>query len=111
MSMVSERASIRQAILLLVSTRPGERVMRPDYGCDLHRLLFSPNDATTAGLAVHYVRQALLRWEPRIEIVRLDAGSDEGDPGRLLITLQYRLRATRELDRLDYAVQLTGEPL
>jgi len=46
----------------------GERVLRPEYGCDLHRLVFSPNDATTAGLAVHYVRAALLRWEPRIEI-------------------------------------------
>jgi phage baseplate assembly protein W len=109
--MVSDRASIRQAILLLVSTRPGERVMRPEYGCDLHRLVFSPNDATTAGLAVHYVRSALLRWEPRIEIVRLDAEADPSDPGRLVITLEYRLKASRELDRLTTAVQLTGETL
>ena len=109
--MVSDRASIRQAILLLISTRPGERVMRPAYGCDLHRLVFSPNDATTAGLAVHYVRAALLRWEPRIEIVRLDAEADPNDPGRLVITLEYRLKASRELDRLTTAVQLTGETL
>jgi phage baseplate assembly protein W len=109
--MVSDRASIRQAILLLISTRPGERVMRPEYGCDLHRLVFSPNDATTAGLAVHYVRAALLRWEPRIEVVRLDAEADPDDPGRLVITLEYRLKASRELDRLTTAVQLTGETL
>jgi phage baseplate assembly protein W len=109
--MVSDLASIRQAILLLLSTRPGERVMRPDYGCDLNRLVFSPNDATTAGLAVHYVRAALLRWEPRIEIVRLDAEADPDDPGRLVITLEYRLKASRELDRLTTAVQLTGEML
>jgi len=109
--MVSDRASIRQAILLLLSTRPGERVMRPTYGCDLSRLVFQPNDATTAGLAVHYVRQALLRFEPRIEIVSLDAQEDPGDPGRLLIRLDYRRKATRELDRLTYAVHLTGEPL
>ena len=109
--MVGDRESIRQAILLLMSTRPGERVMRPEYGCDLHRLVFSPNDATTAGLAVHYVRAALLRWEPRIEIVRLDAEADPGDPGRLVITLEYRLKASRELDRLTTAVQLTGETL
>ena len=69
-------ASVRQAILLLLSTRPGERVMRPTYGCDLHRLVFSPNDDTTAGLAIHYVRQALERWEPRIEVIRLDAGRE-----------------------------------
>ena len=49
--MVQYNDSIRQAILLLFSTRPGERVMRPDYGCDIHRLVFSPNDDTTAGLA------------------------------------------------------------
>jgi phage baseplate assembly protein W len=109
--MVSDRASIRQSILLLVSTRPGERVMRPQYGCDLHRLVFSPNDATTAGLAVHYVRSALLRWEPRIEIVRLDAEADSADPGRLVLTLEYRLKASRELDRLTTTVQLTGETI
>jgi len=110
-AMVSERASIRQAILLLLSTRPGERVMRPTYGCDLFRLVFQPNDATTAGLAIHYVRQALLRWEPRIDIVSLRAESDPGDPGRLDITLDYRRKATRDLDQLRYAVQLTGEAL
>lgn len=110
-AMVSERASIRQAILLLLSTRPGERVMRPTYGCDLFRLVFQPNDATTAGLAIHYVRQALLRWEPRIEIVSLRALEDPGDPGRLEITLDYRRKSTRDLDQLTYAVQLTGEAL
>jgi phage baseplate assembly protein W len=108
---VSDRAAIRQAILLLLSTRPGERVMRPTYGCDLSRLVFQPNDATTAGLAVHYVRQALLRFEPRVEIVSLDAEEDPGDPGRLLIRLDYRRKATRELERLTYTVHLTGEPL
>src|SRR5690349_19505038 len=77
--MVDEWGSVRQAILLLLSTRPGERVMRPEYGCDLHRLVFSPNDATTAGLAIHYVRQALERWEPRIDILRLDADVDRGE--------------------------------
>ncbi len=64
--MVDEHAAVRQAVLLLLSTQPGERVMRPEYGCELHRLTFSPNDDTTAGLAIHYVRRALERWEPRI---------------------------------------------
>ena len=71
--MVDESGSVRQAILLLISTTPGERVMRPNYGCALGRLVFSPNDDTTAGLATHYVRQALLRWEPRIQILQLEA--------------------------------------
>src|SRR5262245_22180582 len=88
--MVEDRDSVRQAILLLISTRPGERVMRPDYGCDLHRLVFSPNDDTTAGLAIHYVRQAIERWEPRVEVTRLDArrSADESRPGNLEIYLE-----------------------
>ena len=101
-------AAVRQAVFLLLTTRPGERVMRPRYGCDLHRLVFSPNDDTTAGLAIHYVRQALSLWEPRVEVVRLDAGPDDSDPGRLRIELEYRLRSTRELDRLTLSVDLAG---
>ena len=61
---VADDEAIRQSLLMLISTRPGERVMRPEYGCDLHRLVFSPNDDTTAGLAIHFVRQAVERWEP-----------------------------------------------
>ena len=101
-------AAVRQAVLLLLTTRPGERVMRPDYGCELHRLVFSPNDDTTAGLAIHYVRRAIARWEPRIEVERIDAGRDGGDSGRLVIRLDYRLRSTRELDRIAFSLDLAG---
>jgi uncharacterized protein len=109
--MVQGGSSVRQAILLLLATRPGERVMRPHYGCYLHRLVFSPNDDTTAGLAIHYVRQALERWEPRIEVMDLDAtrSPDESMPGLLEITLAYRVRATLQTERLAYAFDLTGE--
>jgi phage baseplate assembly protein W len=108
--MVEEHASVRQAVLLLLSTVPGERVMRPDYGCDLQRLIFSPNDDTTAGLAIHYVRQALTRWEPRLEILHLDAGRDGADPGRLEIAVQYRVRASRREDQLTFSFPLAAEP-
>ena len=101
--------SVRQAILLLISTVPGERVMRPDYGCDLHKLIFSPNDETTAGLAIHYVRRALDRWEPRIDVLRLDARRNALDPARLDILLDYRLRATHRDDALAFSVSLNGE--
>jgi len=107
--MVEDRGSVRQAVLLLLSTRPGERAMRPDYGCDLHKLVFSPNDDTTAGLAMHYVRQALDRWEPRIVIERLDAGRDEAYPERLNILLEYRLGSSMTRDSLIFSVNLTGE--
>jgi len=67
--MVDGDDSVRQAILLLLSTVPGERIMRPEYGCLIHQLVFSPNDATTAGLAIHYVQRALDLWEPRVDVV------------------------------------------
>jgi uncharacterized protein len=107
--MVEERESVRQAVLLLLSTRTGERVMRPDYGCDLHKLVFSPNDDTTAGLAMHYVRQAIERWEPRIVIERLDAGRDEAYPERLNILLEYRMSLSNTRDSMMFSVNLTGE--
>jgi phage baseplate assembly protein W len=109
--MIDDEASVRQAILMLLSTRPGERVMRPDYGCDLDQLAFSPNDATTAGLAIHYVRKALDRWEPRIEVIRLDADADPDYRERLNIELTYKLRASQRRGELAFSINLLGEAL
>ena len=108
-AMTEEDAAVRQSILLLLSTRPGERVMRPDYGCNLHRLLFWPNDDTTAGLAMHYVRQAVERWEPRVQITRLDAGRSPADSTRLDVQLEYRIRATQHTGELLVSVPLQQE--
>jgi len=107
--MVEGDASIHQSLLLLLSTSPGERVMRPDYGCSLRRLVFGPNDDTTAGLAIHYVRRAVERWEPRVEVLAVDAGRDAVNPERLVIALDYRVRATRRADTLVYPFDLAGE--
>ena len=105
--MVDGSRSVRQALLLLLSTRPGERVMRPNYGCYLHRLVFSPNDAATAGLAIHYVRRAIERWEPRVEILALDAGQNPERPELLDVFLEYRVRATQRVEQLAFSVNLT----
>jgi hypothetical protein len=107
-SLTYDEASVRQAILILLTTRPGERVMRPEYGCMLHTLLFSPNDDTTAGLAIHYVRQALERWEPRIRIVRLDAGRNSGRDEVLDIYLEYTVLATHRTEQIVIPVALSG---
>lgn len=108
-AMVEGSDAIRQSILLLLSTVPGERVMRPDYGCNLHWLLFSPNDDSTAGLAIHYVRQALERWEPRIDILKLDAERNQDYAERLDITLHYRVRAIQQVEQLTFSLSLAGE--
>jgi phage baseplate assembly protein W len=108
LQMISGADTVRQSILLLLSTRPGERLMRPEYGCDLYRLAFAPNDDMTAGLAMHYVRQAVERWEPRAEIISLDAGRDPDASEILNINLEYRLRMTQQVDQLFFSIDLTG---
>jgi hypothetical protein len=110
LGLVEMGSSVRQAIFLLLTTVPGERLMRPDYGCDLHLLVFSPNDETTAGLAMHYVRRALEQFEPRAEVVRIDAAANPDDPGRLDVTVEYRVRATQQDDQLTISLSLAGEP-
>jgi len=104
--MVDGDASIHQAILLLLSTSPGERVMRPTYGCDLRRLAFMPNDETTAGLAIHHVRRALSRFEPRIDFLAVDAQADAADGERLDIRIDYRVRSTLRTGSLSVSLAL-----
>jgi uncharacterized protein len=108
-AMVTNNQAVRQSILMLLSTQPGERVMRPEYGCDLRQLVFSPNDDTTAGIAIYLVRSALLQWEPRIDILDLDAGPDPQNPSVLIISLKYQVRITKSNDEIQLAVNLAGE--
>jgi phage baseplate assembly protein W len=104
-STVAGADSVRQALLLLISTRPGERVNRATYGCDLHRLVFAPADDTTAGLAMHYVQQAVAQWEPRVDVVALDA-VPLIDPPAVEIQLTYRLKSTAAVDTLAVTMPL-----
>lgn len=106
--MVDGDESVRQAILMLIATVPGERIMRPEYGCLLYRVIFSANDDTTAGLAMHYVRSALERWEPRIDILSLDASRDQNEPGRLYIQLEYRVRASQNVQLIELPLELAA---
>ena len=106
--LVRDAEAIRQSLLLLLSTRPGERVMRPDYGCALATLIFSSNDDTTAGLAIHYVRRAVERFEPRVVILAIDAGPAADAPDRLEVILDYRPKLGGPADRLVAAVPLEG---
>jgi len=102
-------ALVRQAILLLLSTRPGERVMRPEYGCDLFRLAFSPTDETTAGLALHHVRTAIEQWEPRVELVHVDSHPVFDDPPRLEIDIVFRVRQSQRVQSMTLLMNLQGE--
>jgi phage baseplate assembly protein W len=103
---VDDSEAIRQSLLSLLATRPGERVMRPLYGCDLYRLVFSPNDATTAGLAMHYARRAVERWEPRVTVVSVDARS--AHETNLVVQLTYTRGGRNERESVSYTLQLAG---
>ena len=101
-AMHSLEEQVRQSVLLILRTARGERVMRPDFGAGLDTLVFAPVTATTAALAEHEVRQALVRFEPRIEILRIGATIDPAQPQVLLIELEYRVRRTDTTFNLVY---------
>ena len=94
--------SIERSIRLILQTARGERVIRPQFGSDLHKLVFAENNATTAGLADFYVRQALARWEPRIDVENVDVSFTEADRGALVLNILYRIKATNDRRNLVF---------
>lgn len=89
-----QEQDVEEAVRIILLTDKGERPMRPEFGSELSRLQFAPNDGATAGLARRYVQEALARWEPRIEVTEVIAGPDRADPARLNIDIRYLVRAT-----------------
>jgi phage baseplate assembly protein W len=85
---------IAQAVRLILETDPGERVMRPDFGAGLRRLLFEPMSNITLALVQHRVREALVTWEPRIDVLDIVVSAEDAASGRLLISIDYTMRAT-----------------
>ena len=102
----ADEASIRDAVWLILGTARGERAMRPDFGCGIHDLVFAPPNSTTLGRVVRDVRAALVRWEPRAEVLEVDAAPDPADPARLLIRIDYRVRTTNNQFNLVYPFYL-----
>jgi uncharacterized protein len=97
--------SVRQAIWIILGTAKGERVMQPEFGCGIYDLVFEVNDATTAGNVAEAVSEALLRFEPRIDVVEVDV--HQGDsPEVLLISVDYQIRATNNDFNLVYPFYL-----
>ena len=106
LDLARDETAIRQGLVLLLSTVPGERVRRPEFGCDLHQLLFATNDETTQGLAIHYVTEAVAKWEPRVELVTVDASAHPDIASALVISLSYRVRASGITDQIALALDL-----
>jgi phage baseplate assembly protein W len=93
---------VMEAIGLILGTAPGERPMRPEFGCGVHDHVFGTIDAHTLGQIEYEIQVALDRWEPRIEVVGIEFDLSETDAGRLLIEITYLLRATNDIRNLVY---------
>lgn len=92
--MLSDDADIQSSLEILLATKRGERVMRSDYGCDLHELLFEPLTTTFKTYIVDLIRTAILYHEPRIEVEKIDLNDTGELEGRIIITITYKVRST-----------------
>ncbi|NWJ97253.1 MAG: GPW/gp25 family protein [Chloroflexi bacterium] len=82
---------VAKSVFIILSTALGERVMRPEFGCGIHDLVFASPGTEVFGLVSYYIQQALERWEPRIEIEAIDVSVDQNAPECLLIDIKYKI--------------------
>ncbi len=101
-SLVSDEQNVAESIWVVLSTAPGERIMMPAFGCGIHEYVFAPNNAGTRGAIAYQVQQALMRWEPRIDVIDVRANADPGQPNLLLVQIDYRIRSNNAFHNLVY---------
>jgi phage baseplate assembly protein W len=99
---VAFEEDIRQSILIILETSPGERVMRPNFGCGIHELVFSAVDSTVIQRIRSVVEEALRRCEARIEVLGVTVDEAATSEGQLLIELEYRVRKTNQVGNLVF---------
>jgi uncharacterized protein len=105
-ALASGREDIEQALHVILGTAPGERPMRPEFGCEIHDFVFDTIDAATVGRIETALRAALVRWEPRIEVTAVEFDLSRVDEGALVITIGYLIRATNQSHNLVYPFYL-----
>lgn len=98
---------VRQSIWLILATAPGERRMRPDFGCGIHDLVFQANTTALHGTVAERVRTALLTWEPRIDVLDVTVEAPVDATNTLLIRVSYRITANNTIHNLVYPFYLT----
>lgn len=108
-SLVAGQREIVEAIGLILATAPGERPMRPEFGCGIHDHVFAPADENTAGRIAFEVRSALDRWEPRIDVTDVIIEFDAEDAGVLYIDIRYSIRGSNEPRNLVFPFYVIPE--
>jgi len=101
-ALARDETDIEQAIELILATAPGERPMRPEFGCGVHDFVFDSIDASTVGQMELAIREALDHWEPRVVVQTVEFDLSAVDEGRLMIDIGYRVRVTNTLRNLVY---------
>jgi phage baseplate assembly protein W len=101
-ALARDEQDIDQAIELILGTAPGERPMRPEFGCGVHDFVFDTIDANTIGNMEQAIREALRRWEPRIDVTGVDFDLSQSGSGLLTIDIHYQVRATNTERNLVY---------
>ena len=102
----SAEDNIRQSVRIIIGTAKGERVMRPDFGCEVHDYVFAAADPATLSMIEDAVEDALVQWEPRIDVERVEAAPDEENPNRVLVEIDYWVRETNSSANLVYPFYL-----
>jgi phage baseplate assembly protein W len=100
---------IRESILVILGTSKGERVMRPEFGCSINDLVFEVNSTATTTLVAFHVREALIKWEPRIEVLNVSVSPDEEKREQLNIEIDYEVKLTNSKANLVYPFFLEGK--
>lgn len=107
--LVSSDVDIAQSIQIILGTHPGERVMRPTFGCRVHEMMFEPRDATTMSMIKKYVDEALQLWEPRIQVFAINTESSDEQDGAIFVEIEYQVKATHDTRSIVYPFFLAGE--
>lgn len=101
--------NVDENIRIILGTAPGERQMRPEFGCKIHDLVFRPNNRTTANTAETYVRMAVSKWEPRVGNLEVRADPDSYEENTLRVELKYTIIATNTTRNMVYPFYLAGQ--
>jgi phage baseplate assembly protein W len=106
-AMVAGERDIGESLFILLSTAQGERVMVPTYGCDLHRFVFAKLSTGMMTEIADMVATAILRWEPRIDVIAVDVAGDADEPAMVRINIDYRVRRTNVRSNLVFPFYFT----
>lgn len=99
--------AVERSIVAILETTPGERVMLAGFGAGLHARVFEPNSPATHRTVEHAVQEALVRWEPRIDVERVTVTASIDEPNLLLVDLDYVVRRTNKAENRVFPLYLT----